>query len=173
MTLGEIEKLAKDYADQRTVLEARIRDAEDEIAAVKKKFLPLIKYAAEGAKTREEKLRNAIAEAPHLFEKPRTMTLHGIKIGFQKGRGGLDWDNDEQVVKLIRKLLPDQVDLLVKTKETPIKSALGQLTVAELKKLGVTVGEGDDEVVIKSIASEIEKLVCKWLEDTAELKDAA
>ncbi|HNW37160.1 MAG TPA: hypothetical protein PKM25_19620, partial [Candidatus Ozemobacteraceae bacterium] len=69
------------------------------------------------------------------------------------------------VVKLIRKHFPEQVDVLVKITEKPVQSALNQLTVGDLKKLGVSVSEGGDEALIKPTDTDIDKLVAKLLED--------
>ena len=35
-------------------------------------------------------LKAAIEQAPGLFVKPRTIVLHGLKLGYQKGKGKID-----------------------------------------------------------------------------------
>ena len=89
--------------------------------------------------------------------------MYGVKVGFEKGKGRIEWDDDDTVVRLIEKHFPEQADILIKTKKKPAKKALAQLSVAELKKLGVTVEETGDQVVIKSTDSEIDKLVTALL----------
>ena len=61
-------------------------------------------------------------------------------------------------------------EFLIKTVETPQKKALEKLSAAELKKLGVTVGDDEDVVVVRSMDSEIDKIV-KLLLDTEEIQD--
>ncbi len=164
-TLSEIEKITKDYADARKVLSERVQSLESEITALKKMHLPRIKKAIEIAAKKQAELRCAIEESPELFKKPRMIIFHGIKIGYQKSKGEIKWEDTEQVVKLIKKHFPDGYETYIKITETPIKSALAQLSVHELKKLGVTVIETGDEVVIKTTDTEIDKLVNALLKD--------
>jgi hypothetical protein len=100
--------------------------------------------------------------------KPRTVILHGIKVGYRKATGKIEFDDAEQVVKLIRKHFPDQFDVLVKVEETPVKKALANLTAAELKKLGIEVSDSGDEVEIRDTASDVDKLVSALLKDYEE-----
>jgi hypothetical protein len=172
MTLSEIEVLARQLADARLNLKEGLDELESEIAAIKKKFMPAIRRAIEKAAQRHETLRGAIEEVPDLFQKPKTVIFHGIRLGYQKGRGEIIWDDTAQVIKLIKKNFPDSVDVLLKITETPIKTALAQLSVADLKRIGVTVVETGDEVFIKPTDSEIDKLINALLKDE-ELNKAA
>ena len=175
-TLGEIEKLTKDYADAREKLSKTVRTLEDRIARLKRRYLPGIKAQVGATAAKKLDLKNAIEESPGLFVKPRTIIFHGIKVGLQKGTGKIEYDKSEieRIVRLIEKHFPDQADLLIHTKKTPIKKALGNLTVAELKKLGVFVEDTDDAIVIKPTDSEIEKIVDRLLkEKDDETEEAA
>lgn len=158
-TLAEIEKLTKDYSLARASLKEKVEALNEEIERIKKARLPQIRKAVEHASELQQALHAAIEESPELFEKPRTIIFHGIKIGYQKGKGELTWEDDETVVKLIYKHFPERADTLIKTIQKPLKSALAQLSVSELKKLGITVIETGDEVVIKATDTEIDKLV--------------
>ena len=96
-------------------------------------------------------------------------TFHGVRIGFMKGKGKIEWDDGEQVVKLIKKHFPAQADALIATTEKPVKAALQQLAAADLKRLGITVEESGEVIFVKPVDGEIEKLVDALLEDaTAE-----
>lgn len=122
------------------------------------------------AADKRQKLEVAISENKDLFQKPRTLLMQGIKIGFQKGKGNLEWDDNAQVVKLIRKHYPEQADVLIVVEEKPSAKALENLSVAELKKIGVTVQETGDQIVIKPVDSKIDKMIddlCKE-EDASE-----
>lgn len=173
--LTEIEKMTKDYSEARRMLAEKVQMLEDDMAIAKKRHLPGIKKTLEVVGERHTRLKAAIEEAPELFVKPRTITFHGIRIGFMKDKGELAWEDTAQVVKLIKRHYPDSYEAYIKVMETPVKSALAQLSVAELRKLGVTVTETGDEVIIKSTDSEIDKLVNALLKDeeTKEAKEAA
>ena len=155
----EFEKLVRDLAAARQALKERVMDLEAAIAQIKKGELPGIRRAAEAAAAKQEALREAIGDHPHLFVKPRTLILHGIRFGFQKGKGEISWGDEAVVIKLIKKNFPEQADILIKTTEKPLKKALALLAAADLKKLGITVEETGDEIFIKATDSEIDKIV--------------
>ena len=99
--------------------------------------------------------------------------LHGLKLGYQKGKGKIEWEDDDQVVKLIRRHFPDQFDVLIKTAERPIKDALASLTAAELRKIGVTVEETGDVVFVKDSTGNVDKLVKALLKGVQEDAEVA
>lgn len=167
-TLIDLERRAKSLANARAVLTGCVTALNDSIDALKRDAMPDIKAAVRGVADQHDKLKALIEESPELFTKPRTVVFHGIKFGYRKGTGGLEFEDEEQVVKLIRKHFPDQFDVLVKTKETPVKTALSGLTVAELKKLGVTVEATDDVVTITATDSAVDKLVKALLKSATE-----
>lgn len=169
-TLAEIERLCKDYSLARAALKEKVEALNDEIERLKRQRLPQIRKAVELASEKQLALRKAVEESPELFEKPRTQVFHSIEVGFRKGKGTLVWEDEEQVCKLIHKYYPDEWENYIKVIEKPIKTALAQLSVQELKKLGITVIETGDEVVIKAKDTEIDRLVNALLKD--EVKEA-
>ncbi len=173
MELIDIDKLAKDFAAAREVLADRVRSLESILTRIKLRRLPGIKSAANTVIEMQAVLKAAIEESRQLFIRPKTMVMHGVKLGFQKSKGKLSWSDPDQVVKLIKKHFPEQADVLIKTTETPVKDALQQLTAADLKKLGITVDETGDVVVIKSTDSEIDKFVDALLKDDSLEAQAA
>lgn len=174
-TLGEIEILTKDFSAARGTLRDRVQNLDDEIAALKRKYLPGIRKAVEAATEKHSLLKAAIEEAPSLFEKPRTYIFHGVKVGYQKQKGTVKIDKKDydRVVKLIKKHFPDTWGIYVEVKEKPLSSTLQQLSVQDLKKLGITVSDTGDAILIKSTDSEIDKLVNALLKDEEEVEDAA
>ena len=172
-TLGEIERLTKDYADWREQLSNAVRALEDEIGAVKRKYMPSIKKKVAAVTERQANLKAVLEDSAGLFVKPRTLILHGVKVGFQKAKGKISWEDDDQVIRLIKKHFPEQADVLIKITEKPVKDALGQLSAAELKRIGITVSETGDVVVIKSTDSEIDKLVEALLKDDDQAESEA
>lgn len=168
-TLSEIDSAAKQLALSRDLLAELVRNLNDGIETIKRRCLPTIKRAVNNCAAEHANLKAAIEESPGLFEKPRTHNLHGIKCGYAKGTGAVTIDDAENTVALIRKHFLDQFDVLVKTKETPRKKVLAeQLTVAELKKIGCTVDETGDHVVIKFTDSAVDKAVAALLKDATE-----
>jgi len=172
MNLSEIEKLTQEFQASRTVLIEDVAALQSVISKAKKAYLPHIRKSAERAADKHRELQEAIEASPALFQKPKTVIFHGVRVGFMKGKGEITWEDTAQVVKLIKKNFPDQVDVLIKVSESPVKTALAQLSVADLKKLGVTVTETDDQVVIKPTDSEIDKIVNAILKED-EVREAA
>ncbi|MHB8772985.1 MAG: host-nuclease inhibitor Gam family protein [Syntrophales bacterium] len=167
-TLAEIERLTKDFADWRGQLSEAVLVAEHELAALKRQHVVTIKRKVEAVAERQAALKAAIEDSPELFRKPRTMIIHGIKVGFMKEKGKISWSDAGQVIRLIKKHFAEQADVLIKTTEKLVKAALQQLPAADLKKIGVTVGADGDAVVIKSTDSEIDKLVNALLKEDGE-----
>ena len=165
MTLAEIEGLVKSYADLRGRVSERVRNYEEGIAELKKQHLRGIKQAAVAAAEKESELRAAIEISPELFEQPRSLTMHGIKFGFQKQKGSITYEDEDKVLSLIHKHLPGLADNLIKTEEKLLKNSLATLNASDLKKLGVEIKESGDAVLIKSVDSDIDKLVNALLKE--------
>lgn len=162
----EIESLVIEYTKARQRLIERYNELEKAIGELKRGASGSIRKASLDVVGKKQRLECMIAENKELFQKPKTTTIHGVKIGFQKGKGKLEWDDAAQVVKLIRKHFPKQADLLIKVEEKPAAKALANLDVAELKTLGVNVHDAGDQVVVKPMESKIDDLInelCKEL----------
>lgn len=172
ITLSTIETLTKDYAAARAVVAERVNALDAEVREIHRRKVPGIKTASAAAKDAQAKLVEAIKSAPELFMSPRTLTLNGIKVGYQKGKGKLDWEDDERVVALIRKYIPEHADVLITTTYTPSKDALRNLDVRTLVRLGVTSEDAGDNIVVRASDSDVDKLVAKILKEGA-LEEAA
>ena len=171
LTLGDIELRAKNFASARSLLADRVLQLQDEIEAAKRKAMPLIRSALATTKAAESELQAGIQQSPGLFKKPRTHVLHGIKVGVEKGKGTVKITDPQRTVDLIHKLLTDQVDMLIKVEETPLKTALAQLPAADLRRIGVELIEAGDRVVIRAIDGELDKMLNALLKaDVAEVE---
>ena len=171
-TINEIDFKTKLFADARARLADRIRELNDAVEAAKRRHLPEIKKVLALAAERSLDLQSAIESAPELFVKPRSLVLHGVKVGFQKAKGKLAWASVERVVKLVREHFPKQFDVLVKTEYKPVKKALQMLPAADLKKLGITVAADGDEVLIKDTNTDVDKFVDALLKEATEEVEA-
>lgn len=172
VTLSTIENLTRDYARAHETLSGRVRELEEYRQKITRVRLPGIRSAAAKTAEAHAALASAIEAAPHLFERPRTLTIHGIKVGLQKGKGEIRFANQEQVIRLIRKHLSDQEDQLIAVRESVVKTALAKLSIAELKKIGCEIVETGDQVVIKAATAEIDKIVTAILTEAQKLEEA-
>jgi hypothetical protein len=171
MTLADIERLAKLYDDARALLSDRVGICEDLMRDIKRAELPRIKGALAKAIVAKEALRSAVEQHPELFTKPKTHTFHNIKCGFRKGKGELEWEEDETLVALIEKKYKDDADLLGQlliVKKKPSKAGLEGLDAADLRKLGVTMEDTGEQVVVKPVDGAVEKLVNALMKDAEE-----
>jgi hypothetical protein len=157
--LLELDKKTKRFADAQDELGNLIKDLNDTVEIVKRQHFAFIKKAFVVAAERKSDLGAAIKESPDLFSERKTMILHGIKIGIVKSKGKIEIDDEKRTVELIEKYFPGLVETLIKTTKKPVKSELNDMHASDLRRIGVTVEEAGDVVVIKSAASEIDKLI--------------
>ena len=147
---SRIEKGARSYNELRGELAAVIGELNEKIEALTLKKLPLIKKLAGRAAEKHKELETAILAAPQLFEKPRTAVFHGIKCGFRKNEGRIEFDDPESVVEKIQQFF-DAPEPYLRIVTQPNKEALAALPVTELRRLGCRVVDTTDTVVIKSV----------------------
>ena len=167
-TLKEIEALTTKYAAARGRLADDVRALNAAIEVAKREFLPSIRRRVAAAKDAEAALRDAIEGAPELFVRPRTLTIAGVKVGFQKGKGKISFDDADKVVALIEKHLPELAETLVQVTKKPVKDALLQLSVEDLKRIGCRVTGTGDQVLVKDTTSDVDKLVEPLLKEDEE-----
>lgn len=175
MSLGDIELRTKNYAGARDLLGNRVRQLQDEMDAARRKAEPLIKSALAAAKAAESELSAAILQNPQHFKRPRTFVFHGVRVGIEKRAGKVVIADPAKTITLIRKhFSDDQIELLIKVKETPIKKAIAALPANDLKRIAVDLGESGDAVLIKPVDDELEKMLKALLKtDAAEVEEDA
>jgi hypothetical protein len=163
MDLVEIEKLTREFSKQRKALAERMDEMRSEVSTAYKKHLSGVREATERVGEAYKLLFEAVREAPELFQKPRTVYFSGIRVGYIKGKDRLEWLDNEQLAKGIEKEFPDLYPGLVKVVRTPIEKALMALDGDALKRLGVTLDPGRDEILIKAREDDIDKLVAAFI----------
>ena len=168
MNLTELQSLTKRFADARGQLTAVVTELNNSIEAAKRKKLAAIRELVSRAAGHESELRSAIEANPQLFITPRTVVFHGIKVGMQKGKGGIEFDDPDSVLERIRKEYGSDAIGLIHVVETPDKKMLADLAADELKKLGCTLVGTDDEVVIRPTDTEVDKIVTALLKSATE-----
>jgi hypothetical protein len=168
ISLATIELAAKKHSDHRDTVKSLVQVLNDQVEAIKRAALPDIKRAVGRAADSENQLRCYITAAAHLFIKPRTVIFWGIKCGWEKGKGKLVFEDADRVVALIKKVLPEMAEALLIVKEAPNKKALAEISAADLKRLGITIADADDHVVVRAVDSDIDKIVTALLKEATD-----
>jgi hypothetical protein len=158
-TIDDIEIKAKALAAARAELADRVGRIRDEQDAIKRRLLTGVRNALARARDAYDELHALVESAPELFEKPRTRTLHGVRLGFMKQRGKLEWDDDRALIDALRKLLGEEAEGLIRTTEKPIAARLQDLPARDLRRLGVRVADDTDVVVIKTADDALDKFI--------------
>lgn len=153
----ELDRLSDDYAKSFSDLNSKVESLNWEIEEIKVKHLGGIRAAVQEVKSHESKIERVIVENPELFAKPRTMTLHGIKLGLQKKKGTINFADNS--IDLIKSKLDKHAPALIVTKESISKTYAQRLSVAEIKSIGGEVVADKDTVIIKSMDTNTDKLV--------------
>lgn len=163
--MEQVEAATKHYAATRAELGARLGRLRDLQEGLKRRYLRGIKNALGEFTDAHDTLRATLQGNQPLFVKPKTRVFENIKVGFQKERGKIKVADELKTIALIKKLFPEQKELLIDTKEKASKTALGSLPANDLKRLGVTVTEDTDQPFIKATDSAIEKLIDALIND--------
>jgi hypothetical protein len=152
-------------------LTLRAQDQESDIAAavapITARHRPGIDAAAEEKAAAHEHLMALIQSSPQLFKRPRSLTVDGVKAGYRKETDSLDWDDEQVVIRRIQAMLPDQVDLLIRTQTSLVADALPQLDAPVLRQIGVRQVSGSDQAFVSIGDSDVDKLVKAILADAA------
>ena len=170
-TLERIETLCKIYAEAR----AALKDRTDRIVQLQEKVLRRRRKGLQGriaaASVAEDELMEAIRGAKSQFERPKSRTFSGIKIGWRKKPGKIVVADEDRTKELIRKKFPDQAKTLLVTKTSLDKAALAKLPVKDLAKVGATLAESTDEAFLTAPKSNLDKLVEAFLADMRDWED--
>lgn len=137
------------------LLQAEIKAA---IVPIMAKYKATMDQYAAAEAASHAALTELLVRSPHLFVKPRSLAVDGVKAGYRKAEDTLDWDDDEVVAKRILALLPTQYDLLVRTQISLVADALAALDAADLQKIGVRTVTGVDSHFITVGDNDAEKL---------------
>jgi hypothetical protein len=134
-----------------------------------------VRAALAAALDAEADLKAAVEQSPaELWRKSRTRTVHGIKFGWTKQRGKVEFEDEAKVIERMRRLLPaEQVALLIRTKEAVHKPGVYDLTAGDLKRLGIRITDDCDEVVVKDLKPELERALDQVLASARAVGGAA
>lgn len=172
LTLDQIRDAAAILAAANRNLEHVAREQEnairDAIAPIVVQRRSLLDLAAKRRADAEETLITMLNAAPQLFQKPRSLTMDGVKCGYQKGADSLEISDDSAVIARIRALMPDKANLLIRTEESLVMDGLAQLNEGQLRQLGVSTCKGVDGVFVKISESDVDKLAKAIIADASK-----
>ena len=162
ITLADIRFLAErlsaahnDTTGCAALMQAEIKNA---IAPILARYKTTLDGYAAAEAAAHAVLTDALACSPHLFVKPRSLAVDGVKAGYRKAEDTLDWDEDEVVARRIGALLPQHYDLLVRTQVSLVVDALVTLDAENLRRIGVRTVTGADSHFITVGDNDAEKL---------------
>jgi hypothetical protein len=167
-TMQDIEKQTREFAKAKRELNDIMAEIATETEVLKKKYLPRIRSVMNQVTARHGDLYREIAENPALFDKPRTQTFDGVRVGLSKGKGTLQIEDPELTIKLIRKHLAEQADILIRSFEEPAKAAIKKLDEALMKKIGCSIEGKEDRVLIEETDTQINKILGSLLKFQVE-----
>lgn len=172
--LADVEAAAREFADKRGSLAGLMEALKRSMDDTQRAMLPQIQAAAAEAAEAKAALETEIHAAADAFQRPKTRTLAGVKVGFQKGKDTLSWDDDASLVARIREhFTRREFASLVKVTEKPVDAALRQLPAGKLRILAVTVEDGKDKVVVRPADGGMDKQVDALLADAPRLQGGA
>ncbi len=163
-----IETAALKHSEARDVLRDEIQGYQDEQEQIRRRRHESLRAALRRYRETHQRLETNLDKYPHLFKKPKTRILHGLRVGYMKRKGKTIIKYPEKTITAIKAKFADRADDLINTKETASKTALAQLTGAELKRIGVEVTADTDVVMIKGTDTELDKLIKALTEDDFE-----
>jgi hypothetical protein len=168
-TMPDVERRIAGLDVKRGNLKAVLEELQARQEEILKELLPTIRQ-------RTRALREAAAETValidanrHLFDKPKSRQLHGFKFGLRKGSGSVEFEDEDQVIKLIEKRFDEaQQELLIKTTKRVVKKALLGLDTRDLAALGCTVEDTGDIAFLRDSDTDVDKLVNALLKSADE-----
>ena len=170
----KIDSRSARYSRARARLTRRYAAFQASLRKVEEKHLLKIRLALEEAANVKSELESAISIAPDLFKKPRTLTLHGVRVGFFDCPAALDMPKAKAkraaVVAAIRaKFTPEKIKELglIVTEEVPASDALLAQFLAD-EKLQIEEVEftpAGESVFIKPADHALDKVIKTLLEE--------
>ena len=166
--MREVERLSEEYRLARDRLGTCLQTVQEEIDRVTRLALHDLRRYARAAVEVQSELGELIQSRPEQWDKPRTRTYSGVKVGLRRVAPKLVIPSPEATVDAIRQLHPGQADALIRVKEAPIVSALNGWSEEALAEIHAHPSPPQDELVIKDAFSDLEKALQKILGDALE-----
>jgi len=168
VALQPLEVRARLLTEARTALAAEVTELQDQIERLRRQHMPRIRELVARAANHTNTLQAMVAERRECFVKPKTVVLHGIKCGFEKQKGALHIQDADRTCELVLKHMPERYEELVIISPKPRKSALALLPSTDLRRLGITIVDATDQVVVRPVDTEVDKIVNALLASAVE-----
>ena len=169
--LSDIERAARDFSAKSKTLRNYHEQLNSEIDAIKSKYLEDIKAASIEAGESYQMLLTLINDASDLFKNKKSMTVSGVKFGYQKKKGKLEIINEDATISKLKELYGDNASLYINTKTSIVKKALDSLPASDLKKLGVNIVQDSDVAFVKLTDDEVQKLIEAMVKESAKVAE--
>jgi hypothetical protein len=171
LTIEEIRRAAEQLANRHNdttgcaaLMQAEIKAA---ILPVMERYKATLDGYAAAEQAARDLLDDMLMAAPHLFIKPRSIAVDGVRCGYKREPDTLDWADDAEVIARIKALRPELAALLIRTQESLVIDALAGLEPAERAVLGLRTITGADNRYITIGDSDVEKLAKIVIVDAA------
>lgn len=172
MTSPNLELLAGDYGravEARRALTGALRQA---VLACAEQYAGDLRACAAAEADAHAALLAEVEARPDLFEKPKTRTISGVKFGWQQGKPSIHVEDEAETLKRIRKLLPpEQVELLIRTKEYLHKPSVLDLSMADLRRLKIDQVQPEPAPFAKPVSDGVDRLVALMLTEADNQND--
>ena len=169
--LSDIEKAARDFSAKSKTLRNYHEQLNSEVDAIKSKYLEDIKAASCEAGESYQMLLTLINDAGDLFKDKKSMTVSGVKFGYQKKKGKLEIVNEDATIAKLKELYGENASLYINTKTSIVKKALDSLPASDLKKLGINIVQDTDVAFVKLTDDEVQKLIEAMIKESAKVAE--
>lgn len=169
--LSDIERAARDFSAKSKTLRNYHEQLNSEVDAIKSKYLEDIKAASIEAGESYQMLLTLINDASDLFKDKKSMTVSGVKFGYQKKKGKLEIINEDATIAKLKELYGDNASLYINTKMSVVKKALDSLPASDLKKLGINIVQDTDVAFVKLTDDEVQKLIEAMIKESAKVAE--
>lgn len=175
--LKTIDRNARRYSVARGTLATRHAKFMRALQALQEKHLPKIKTALDTAANVKSELEQSLADAPELFRDPRTLTLHGVRVGYMDGKPSVKVPKKakerDAVVQAIRdNFTPEAITTLNLIERVTVdvpnaEGILQHLTAAgsRIAIPGVEFTPAGERVFIKPADHALDKVIAKLLQE--------
>jgi hypothetical protein len=170
ITMAEIEAAAYQHRVRLDAASALVADVASEMAAVRVRYHDAItEHAALLAESHAAVVR-LVDGGRHLFRKPKSVVVHGLKIGLRQVGGAWDWPTPADLVRLVReRLAPSRAAALIQVTEAV---QISTLTPADRVRLGVERGQARDVPLVGEVERDTARALLALLaaseQDTGE-----
>lgn len=172
MNLAQIQDLATQLAAARLALQKAAAKYNAALQRAVADILPAVREQATQCANAQHQLLEAVRDNPDAFKRPKSHTILDVKFGLRKVGGGILYGDPAEVVSLIERRLPDQIDQLIHVVKSPNKNGIKTLPAADLRKIGCGLIEPHDEPFVQCAQTDLDRLVKAILNQNSQDQSA-